>query len=140
MRDIKALPGYKYRRLNPEGSEVTVDVFDLAGRVYPDLLASGWFSADPAPDKVTAGENTLSLTGQRAVTAPPPADFTWKGDPTLVDVMADKTEDLYVIVSDATKGLEARTRERYAGELARAMGWPEPKVEPKVEVKAQNGH
>lgn len=54
---------------------------------------------------------------------------------------ADGTEDLYVIVRDATQGVEARTREQYASELARGMGWPEPKPEPKPNAEGvQNGH
>lgn len=80
LKDIKAPPGFKYRRLNPEGFEVTVDVFDLAGRCYPDLMTSGWFSEYPAPGKVVAGENTKAIAGLRAEGVTPPADCTWKGE------------------------------------------------------------
>lgn len=56
-------------------------------------------------------------------------------------VLTDKTEDLYVIVRDATQGIEARTREHYASELARALGWAEPKHESKAKAEGvQNGH
>lgn len=40
---------------------------------------------------------------------------------------------------DATQGIEARTREHYANELARALGWAEPQHEKKPEG-VQNGH
>lgn len=80
LSNVKAPPGFKYRRLNPEGFEVTVDVFDIAGRCYPDLLSAGWFSDCPAPGKVVAGENTKAIVGLRAESVTPPQDCTWKGE------------------------------------------------------------
>lgn len=140
LKDIKAPPGFKYRRLNPEGFEVTVDVFDLAGRCYPDLMASGWFSEYPQPGKAVAGENTKAIAGLRAESVEPPADCAWKGEHSPGCGLADRTEDLYVIVRDATQGTEARTREEYASDLARALGWGEPKHEKAKAGSVQNGH
>jgi hypothetical protein len=61
--------GYEYRQLNTPGSEVTCDIMDVAGRVYPDLLeGSSWFRAVGAsgPEtKQAPGDVALSLLGLR---------------------------------------------------------------------------
>lgn len=76
LKDVKTPPEFKFRRLNPEGYEVTVDLFDLAGRCYPDLIGGGWFTED---GQRAAGENTKALVGLAAGNLNSPLDFTWKG-------------------------------------------------------------
>ncbi|ORY24660.1 hypothetical protein BCR39DRAFT_546010 [Naematelia encephala] len=112
--------GYEYRQLNDPGSEVTVDIMDVAGRIYPDLLepqTQNWFK-DPSfseqenDKRVTPGTSALALVGLKPGPLVASKSEKWK-------------DDLYTIVLDATNSVDKATRAFYRSLL---------KVEDKPEV------
>lgn len=124
--DQKAPPGYYYRRLNDEGSEVVLDVFDIAGRCYPDLFENdtAYFYPPGGTGRVPAGDCVMGLLGLRSgfdIGAQVPA---WK-------------DDLYLIVRDATVDVEGNMRRTYAKMLCEKLGYPVPEVP--VKKNGSNG-
>ncbi|BEJ02578.1 hypothetical protein CcaverHIS631_0703730 [Cutaneotrichosporon cavernicola] len=108
--------GLHYRRLNREGCEVSVDIFDVAGRAYPDLLEknSAWFFDPSVPEnerkgRVPAGSGIMEVIGRAPATRSCDCAM-WK-------------EDLYVMVREATADVERTTREHYGKLLAKALGY-----------------
>lgn len=65
--DNPAPKNLHYRRLNDEQHYITVDIFDMAGRGYPDLLEEGssWYraSAVEGSEGAEAGEGIKALVG-----------------------------------------------------------------------------
>jgi len=81
----KAPKGYHYRCLNSRGNEVLVDVFDIAGRCYPDLMDvdSAWFYPPGDSEKkgrAEASDAVMSLTGLRPCVDIDFPATTWKGE------------------------------------------------------------
>lgn len=77
--------GFYYRRISGESCEVTLDIFDVAGRVYPDLLDqdSAWFYDPSAPPesrsgKVPAGDAVKEIMGLKPTTKVSECN-EWKG-------------------------------------------------------------
>lgn len=84
-REAKAPKGYHYRCLNTDGVEVLVDVFDLAGRCYPDLLDvdSAWFYYPQDKEKkgrVEASNTVMSLMGLYPCVDVEAPVTVWKGE------------------------------------------------------------
>ncbi|GMK60041.1 hypothetical protein CspeluHIS016_0902580 [Cutaneotrichosporon spelunceum] len=114
--DWPPLKGLHYRRLNGKGCEVSVDIFDVAGRAYPDLLEkdSAWFFDPSVPENerkghVCAGNGVMEVVGRGPSTRVCDCNM-WK-------------EDLYVMVREATADVERTTREHYGKLLAKALGY-----------------
>ncbi|WWD18126.1 hypothetical protein CI109_102575 [Kwoniella shandongensis] len=126
MSAYKAPEGFVYRQLNDPGSEVTCDIIDVAGRVYPDLLdgaTQSWF-VDPAKPtdvgkRVTPGDSTLALMGLKTGGLVASKSEEWK-------------EDLYLIVQQSSKTCETKLKEWYVRLLRDALGLPK-------ESKKENG-
>ncbi|ODN84136.1 hypothetical protein L202_00145 [Cryptococcus amylolentus CBS 6039] len=84
--------GFRYRKLNPDDSEIMTDVCDVAGRMYPDLLdydTQNWL-IDPLNPEVSKGRQTpddhhWSLMGLRPGLATASKSTIWKKD--LADVV-----------------------------------------------------
>ena len=81
---VKAPKGYHYRCLNTNGTEVVLDVFDIAGRCYPDLFetdSSYFYSPDDKERKgrVQAGDAVMTLVGLRPAPSPQSSVTVWKG-------------------------------------------------------------
>ncbi|KAJ9109863.1 hypothetical protein QFC19_001842 [Naganishia cerealis] len=63
-------PGYHFRKLNPDDTEVTCDIFDIAGRIYPGLDHAAWgmdvrTKADGAdPNGTSSPDRIDSLAGK----------------------------------------------------------------------------
>ncbi|CAK9782158.1 hypothetical protein CC85DRAFT_260962 [Cutaneotrichosporon oleaginosum] len=115
--------GLHYRRLNKDGFEVSVDLFDVAGRAYPDLMEknSAWFYDPNVPEserngRVPASDGILEIIGLRPASRPCECSV-WKGD-------------LYVMVREATADVERSTREHYGKLLAKALKYPSTPVNP----------
>lgn len=84
--DWKPPKGLYYRKINNDGCEVTLDVFDVAGRVYGDLLekSSAWFydpnsPADSHSGRVPADDGIMQIVGLKPSTRQCDCN-TWKGE------------------------------------------------------------
>ncbi|WVR05657.1 hypothetical protein IAU60_002679 [Kwoniella sp. DSM 27419] len=124
LQDVPIVPayqaakGYKYRQLNDPGSEVTCDVIDVAGRVYPDLLdgtTQNWF-VDPMKrtdtnNRAQPGESALALVGLRPGSTVASKSTQWN-------------EDLYSIVLKSTKETEATMKDYYVSLLRKELNLP----------------
>lgn len=92
LAQIPELPppkDFHWRRINADSCEVTVDIFDVAGRAYPDLLtdSSAWFYPASAPEGarhgvVEASISILELVGLTPSTRTCDCN-TWKGESTI---------------------------------------------------------
>ncbi|WVW80359.1 hypothetical protein I302_102339 [Kwoniella bestiolae CBS 10118] len=118
VHHYKAPKGYAYRQLNELRSEVTVDVIDVAGRVYPDILESStqnWFidPSDPTDTegRVQPGEGAYALSGLVSGTTVASKCTNWE-------------EDLYSIVQKTTKTTETQMKEYYISLLRAELGLP----------------
>jgi hypothetical protein len=83
--NVKAPKGYYYRCIHADGSEVMLDVFDIAGRIYPDLFESdsAYFYSPfdrTKAGRVQAGETVMSLVGLRPCPTAHATSTTWKGE------------------------------------------------------------
>lgn len=83
--NTKAPKGFHYRSIHVDSSEVMLDVFDIAGRCYPDLFEteSAYFYSPNDPNKagrVEAGDTVLSLVGLRPCPTTHAVATTWKGE------------------------------------------------------------
>ncbi|OCF33229.1 hypothetical protein I316_04970 [Kwoniella heveanensis BCC8398] len=125
-KDIPIMPaytpakGFGYRQLNDPGAEVTCDVIDIAGRVYPDLLdgkTQSWFIDPSKPEdkekRVTPGEAALSLVGLKPGT-------------TIASKSVDWHEDLYSIVQKSSRDTEAQMKAYYINLLRQELDLPAP--------------
>lgn len=123
--------GLYFRRLNDSGSEVTLDVFDVVGRTYPDLLDkdAGYFCPPTTTDRkgrVPAGERVTGLLGLHPGSDVEAYATVWKGKDRLLSLLKLTPDDLYVMVRDATSMAEQQVREHYASCLRVALGYPLP--------------
>ncbi|WWD05517.1 hypothetical protein V865_003595 [Kwoniella europaea PYCC6329] len=110
--------GYDYRQLNEKESEVTVDIIDVAGRIYPDLLdasTQNWFIDPSNPSnkegRVEPGEGAYALSGLKSGTTVASKCTIWD-------------EDLYSIVQRTTKATENGMKEWYIKLSRAALGLP----------------
>ncbi|WRT65891.1 uncharacterized protein IL334_002842 [Kwoniella shivajii] len=110
--------GFVYRQLNETDSEVTVDVIDVAGRVYHDLLdgaTQSWFIDPSKPSdkegRIQPGESALALVGLKSGT-------------TVASKSTDWEEDLYGIVQKTTKTTETQMKGYYTDLLREELGLP----------------
>lgn len=79
--------GYYYKQLNEVGSEVTVDIMDVAGRAYSDLLdplTQTSFKADSLSEqenngRVVSGDSSKALSTLRPGTVVASKSDKWKG-------------------------------------------------------------
>ncbi|KAK8865695.1 hypothetical protein IAR55_000840 [Kwoniella newhampshirensis] len=118
MSVYNAPKGFVYRQLNDPDSEVTVDIIDVAGRVYPDLLDSAtqsWFVDPSRPSdsakRVTPGDGALALMGLKTGGLVASKSEDWK-------------EDLWTIVQQSSKVCETKLKEWYVRLLREALGLP----------------
>ncbi|WWC87980.1 uncharacterized protein L201_002882 [Kwoniella dendrophila CBS 6074] len=118
VRHYKPAKGYAYRQLNETDSEVTVDVVDVAGRVYPDLLdgtTQNYFidPSNPSDDqgRVQPGPGVTSLAGLLCGTTVATKSTEWE-------------EDLYSIVQKTTKTCEVQLKEYYIDIVRGDLGLP----------------
>jgi len=119
IRDYIPPRDYEFRQLNDSGSEVTVDIHDVAGRLYPDLLdpsTQTWFTALERPakfgaDEYTAppGESVYALMGLLPGNIVGSRSIQWK-------------DDLYSIVIDAQKLVEGAMKKYYETILRQERG------------------
>nr|XP_018264929.1 uncharacterized protein I303_03111 [Kwoniella dejecticola CBS 10117]OBR87087.1 hypothetical protein I303_03111 [Kwoniella dejecticola CBS 10117] len=122
VRFYKPPRGFAYKQLNEVASEVTVDVIDVAGRVYPDLLdgtTQSWFIDPSRPNekegRVIPGEGPLALAGLKSGTTVASKSSHWE-------------EDLYSIVQSTTKSTETSMKDYYISLLRDEAGMPTPTV------------
>nr|XP_019011872.1 uncharacterized protein I206_02707 [Kwoniella pini CBS 10737]OCF50653.1 hypothetical protein I206_02707 [Kwoniella pini CBS 10737] len=128
VRFYKPPRGFAYKQLNEAASEVTVDIIDVAGRVYPDLLDSttqNWFIDSSKPNekegRVAPGEGALALAGLRSGT-------------TVASKSSDWEEDLYSIVQKTTRLTEISMKDYYLSLLREEVGLP------RLSTMQQNGN
>jgi hypothetical protein len=144
--DVVAPKGFYYRCINTEGSEIVLDVMDIAGRCYPDLLTadSAYFYA---PDDATksgreqANDSVMALTGLRPWPTPVAAPQAkavpswyrndkaapeWKGELVRPSATLTLAEDLYVIVRDTTADIEWNVKECYVEKLCGELNYRVP--------------
>ncbi|ORX35433.1 hypothetical protein BD324DRAFT_632818 [Kockovaella imperatae] len=103
-----AAKGYSYHQLNDAGSEVTVDIMDVAGRIYHDLLeptTQKWFTS-------------TSLSNESNRTRTPPGDVAQalaglKPGSTVESKSERWKEDLFTIVTQSNKLAENQMRKFY---------------------------
>ena len=102
-------------------------ISELAGRVYPDLVdySTQSYFADPraTPEqnagRARPGQWVKGLMGLKNATDVFNYSDSWRGEllPSLCIIKLTMTEDLYAIIKEANKTVEAETRDFYAKEL-----------------------
>ncbi|KAL1405084.1 hypothetical protein Q8F55_008707 [Vanrija albida] len=129
---VPAPPGHCYRRINTAEAEISVDLFDVAGRCYPDLLDNepGWFcspkrSADQRGALIPAGSAVQAIVGLH----PNPQAMP----------LCEWREDLYTIVKAATTSVDKKKATQYADLLHNELGLPRPAEAPSTPRNGANG-